>query len=138
MVEVLRRHSNNYGAVQRVDRLTRHLELKGRGQAPMPRPAYQPRKLSQRLSDDTVGGILAAYKAGATTREVGERFGLAHSSVEKNLRQHKVSARRRGLNADQVKRALELRDSGQSLQLIAAHLGFGMSTISRVLRRGSE
>jgi hypothetical protein len=99
--EVLRRTSNNYGVVQRDTRLIRHLERRGEGRethAP-PRTAYQPHKLSQRLSDETVTAILAAYQAGAATREVGERFGLAHSSVNKLLKQHGVKPRRRGPRA---------------------------------------
>jgi hypothetical protein len=73
VVEVLRRTSNNYGIVQRVGRLTRHLERQGRATAAQLRAAFRPHKLSQRLSDETVSAILAAYQAGATTREVGER-----------------------------------------------------------------
>jgi DNA-directed RNA polymerase specialized sigma24 family protein len=97
-VEVLRRTSNNFGVVQRVNRLVRHLEQQGRGRQPKPppRPAYQPHRLSRRLSDETVSAILDAYLAGATTREVGERLGLAHSSVNKLLKQHGVRIRRRG------------------------------------------
>jgi hypothetical protein len=93
---VLRRTSNNYGTVQRVGRLTRHLERQGRVPPPLPRTKYQPHKLSQRLPEETVAAILAAYQAGATTREVGQRFGLAHSSVTELLRQHGVRMRRRG------------------------------------------
>ena len=97
-MEVLRRHSNNYGAVQRVERLTRHLkqQRKDRPADTPQRASYQPRKLSQRLSDETVAAMLAAYQAGATTRDVGKRFGLAHSSVNKLLKHHGVKLRRRG------------------------------------------
>src|SRR4051812_7276181 len=76
-VEVLRQHSNNYGAVQRVARLSRHLaDQPAPDAARPPQHAYRPTKLSQRLSNETVAKILAAYAAGATTREVGARFGL--------------------------------------------------------------
>jgi len=61
-----------------------------------PRSNYRPIKLSQRLSAGTTAAILAAYQAGATTREVGERYGLAHSSVNKLLKRHGVELRRRG------------------------------------------
>jgi hypothetical protein len=98
-VEVLRRTSNNYGVVERISRLARHLERQGRVTAALPRAVYQPHKLSQRLSDGTVTAILAAYEAGATTREVGERFGIARSSVNKLLKQHDVERRRRGPSA---------------------------------------
>ena len=98
-MEVLRRTSNNYGVVQRVGRLTRHLEQQGsRGRSPAhpPLAAYQPHKLSQRLTNESVAAIVAAYRAGATTREVGGRFGLAHSSINKLLKQRGVPLRRRG------------------------------------------
>jgi len=136
-VEVLRRHSNNYGAVQRVGRLTRHLERHGRSgesaTAPLPSDTYRPHKLSQRLPDETVAAILTAYQAGATTREAGERFGLAHSSINKLLKQHGIAARRRSPSPDEVQRAVELYEVGLSTRVIAEHLGFGASTVGRAL-----
>ncbi len=132
-MEVLRRTSNNYGVVQRVTRLARHLERQGKAPAASSRVPHQPHKLSQRLSDETVAAILAAYQAGATTREVGERFGLAHSSVNKLLKEHGITARRRSPNPDEVKCAVQLYEAGLSARVIAEHLGFGASTITRAL-----
>lgn len=100
VVGVLSRYSKDLGILQRLDRITRHLEKQGREveQQPalLPRAPYQPHKLNQRLSDETVASILTAYQAGATTREVGQRFGLAHSSINKLLRRRGVILRRRG------------------------------------------
>jgi hypothetical protein len=93
---VLRQTSNNYGVVQRVTRLTRHLERQGKAPAAPPRTAYQPHKLSQRLSDETVAAIVAAYQAGATSLNVGKSFSLAHSSVNKLLKRHCLPVRHRG------------------------------------------
>jgi hypothetical protein len=135
-VEVLRRYSNNYSAAQRVVRLTRHLQRQGKDrapQAPLPRTNHQPHKLSQRLSDETVIAILAAYQDGATTREVGERFGLAHSSVNKLLKQQGVIARRRSPTPEEVQRAVQLYEARYGTQAIAEQLGFGTSTIRRAL-----
>lgn len=103
-MEVLRRHSNNYGAVQRVRRLSQHLAQLTPGDEPLPAPlregaCYRPQKLSQRLNAQTVTTIVAAYQAGAITRELGLRFGLAHSSVNKLLKQQGVQLRRRGPRA---------------------------------------
>ena len=61
-----------------------------------PRPSYRPAKLSQRLSAETLAAIVAMYEAGATTREVGNKFGLTHSSVIKLLKTHGVTMRPRG------------------------------------------
>ena len=134
LVEVLRRNSNNYGAIQRVSRLTRHLAERSTAEASVtPRPAHRRTKLSHRLSDETVAAILAAYQDGATTREVGERFGLAHSSVNKLLKAHGVTARRRSPSADEVQHIVELYVAGLSTRVIAEHLGFGASTITRAL-----
>lgn len=136
-MEVLRRTSNNYGVVQRVGRLTRHLQQHAedppRVSVP-PKPARRrPRTLLQRLSEEVVKEIVAAYHAGATTREVGERFGLAHSSINKLLRQHGIVARRRSPGADEIRQAVELYEAGLSTRVIAGHLGFGASTILRAL-----
>jgi hypothetical protein len=74
----------------------RHLQQQGRGRTALKasRSGYQPHKLSQRLSDETGTANLDPYRAGATTREVGERLSLAHSSINKLLRQHGVKNRR--------------------------------------------
>ncbi|TQN41680.1 helix-turn-helix protein [Blastococcus colisei] len=134
MVEVLRRTSNNYGVVQRVARLTRYLERQVGDRTSAPR-TDQPHKLSQRLSGGTVPTILAAYQAGATTREVGEQFGLAHSSINKLLKQHGITARSHSLTADEARQAVDLYEAGLSVRVIADHLGFGASTIMRALVR---
>ena len=89
--------------------------------------------MSQRLPDETVAAIVVAYEAGATTREVGERFGLAHSSVNKLLKHRGVTARRRSPSPDEVQRAVELYEGGLSTRLVAEHLGYGASTILRAL-----
>jgi hypothetical protein len=74
-------------------------------------------------------------QAGATTRAVGERFGLAHSSVNKLLRPHGVVARRRSPSPQGIQQAVELYEAGLSTRVIAEHLGFGASTILRGLAR---
>jgi hypothetical protein len=95
VVEVLRRYSNHGSAIERVKRLRRHLDQQGvegpPGDVSLLQADHRPHKLSQRLSAETVTAIIAAYEAGATTREVGTRFSLAHSSINKLLRQQDVS-----------------------------------------------
>lgn len=136
-MEVLRCHANNHTARYRVMRLSRHLQSPERRHSSVwsdvLKPAYQHQKLAQRLSDDTITAILAKYEAGATTREVGERFGLAHSSVNKLLKQQGVTARRRSPSPEEVEQAVELYGAGLSTRVIAQHLGFGASTILRAL-----
>lgn len=135
-MEVLRRHSNNYGAVERVGRLTRHLAKTPCVEAlTIPRSRYQPKKLTHRLSDGEVAALLTAYRNGATTRAVGEQFGLAHSSVNKLLQQNGVIARRRSPTPADLARAKAMYGKGQSTLDIAKGLGFGASTIQRALRR---
>src|SRR3954451_3815935 len=123
LVEVLRRHSPNYGAALRVTPLLRHLaDSSPTASKTTSRPAHRPNKLSHRLADETVAAILAEYQTGATTREVGKRFGLAPTSVNKPLSQHGVQARRRSPSANEVQRAVELYESGLSTRVIARHL----------------
>jgi hypothetical protein len=131
------RHVGEHGFDRRiaVGRLTRHLGRQGSGHASAPRATYQPHKLCQLLSDETVAAILATHQAGATTRDLGGRFGLAHSSINKLLRQQGVIARRRSPSPDEVQRAVELYEEGQTTRVIAEHLGFGANTIKRSLER---
>lgn len=120
-------------------RLTRHLKRESTSGKELPqslsRAAYQPRRLAQRLPNEEIAAILAAYDAGATTREVGEQFGLAHSSINKLLKRHGVTARRRGLSPNEVQRAIELYSAGLSTRVIGEHLGFGASTVLRALAK---
>ncbi len=138
-MEVLRRNSKDLGAFRRIDRLTRYLDQQGRdersGEIPLPHADHQPYKLSQRLSAETVDAIIRAYQAGATTREVGERFGWAHSSINKLLRQHGITARRRSPNAAEMQGAVELYEAGLGTRTIGQLLGFGATTIGRALRQ---
>lgn len=57
----------------------------------------------------------------------------AHSSVNKLLRQHGLKARRRSPSPGEVERAVEFYEAGLSTRVIAEHLGFGASTITRAL-----
>jgi len=45
------------------------------------------RKLPNRLTDDQVRELVAAFDAGTTHRELAERYGIGRTSVAKLLRQ---------------------------------------------------
>jgi predicted DNA binding protein len=45
------------------------------------------RKLSNRLTDDQVRELVAAFEAGTTRLELAERYGIGRTSVAKLLRQ---------------------------------------------------
>jgi hypothetical protein len=113
-----------FSALQRVKRLTRHLEKPDRRRSGtwtgVLKPDYQPHRLSRRLSDDTIAAILAMCHAGATTHEVGERFDLAHSSINKLLQQQGVAARRPSPSPTEVQRAVKLYEAALSLRTMTA------------------
>jgi hypothetical protein len=48
------------------------------------------------------------------TCEVGERFGLRTSSINKQLKQHGVVVSRRSPGPDEIQRAVELGEAGSS------------------------
>lgn len=137
MVEVLRRHSKDLGAVQRVKRLQQHLE-----QTPnrvsshsKPRLRYQPFKLSQRFDARTVVAIVAAYQAGTTAKELAERYGVARSSITRLLHHRDVRVRRQSPTDADVQRIMQLYANGLSGAAIANQLGWSNSTVSRLLAR---
>ncbi|WP_147252178.1 hypothetical protein [Blastococcus sp. TF02-09] len=82
-----------------------------------------------------MAAILAAYAEGSTTRAIGKRFALAHSSVNQLLKRHGIMARRRSPSPEQVAGARAMYEAGQSTLQIATALGFGASTIQRTLRQ---
>ena len=72
--------------------------------------------------------------AGATTYELGDRFGINRRTVSAILHRHGVDMRRRGLSPDQVDTAIHLYNLGWSLARVGAHLGVDHTTVLTKLR----
>jgi len=138
-VEVLRRHSKDLGAIERVARLRRHLDRTPTAVSSRSLPqAYQPFKLSQRFDAATVAAIIAAYEDGATAKKLAKHYGVARSSITRLLHRHGVAVRRQSPTDADRQRIVNLHTAGHSMTDVAERLGWSVSTISRVVRAHRE
>lgn len=67
---------------------------------PLPANRPKPRRARQ-LDQDQVQTLIQGYAAGATTYELGDRFGIDRRTVSAILHRHDVPMRRRGPSPDQ-------------------------------------
>lgn len=96
----------------------------------------KPRRARQ-LDPDQVKMLIQGYTAGATTYELGDRFGVDRRTVSAILHQHDVPIRRRGLPPDQVDEAIHLYHLGWSLARVGEHLSVDPTTVlNRLQERG--
>ncbi|RDI52728.1 hypothetical protein DFR68_103112 [Nocardia mexicana] len=78
--------------------------------------------------------LVRDYVAGATTSELGDRFGVDRRTVSAILHRHDVPMRRRGLSADQIDEAIRLYGLGWSLARVGRHLAVDSTTVLNRLR----
>ncbi|WP_219823393.1 hypothetical protein [Nocardia nova] len=69
----------------------------------------------RQLDQDHVQILIRDCVAGATTYELGDRFGVDRRTVSAILHRHDVPMRRRGLSSDQSDEAIRLYGLGWSL-----------------------
>jgi hypothetical protein len=103
---------------------------------PAPPPVDRPKPgRARQLDTDQTQALIRDYAAGATTYELGARFGIDRRTVSNILHRHGVPMRRRGLSPDQVDDAIHLYTLGWSLARVGEHLGVDPTTILNRLRR---
>jgi hypothetical protein len=78
--------------------------------------------------------LIQGYLAGATTYELGTRFGIERRTVSNILHRHDVPMRRQGLPPEQVDDAIHLYNLGWSLARVGEHLSVDHTTVLTKLR----
>ncbi|GAB6986425.1 hypothetical protein JCM10369A_29490 [Nocardioides pyridinolyticus] len=124
----------SWGLNERLDEIER-LALE-----PYESPALIRRRRQGRIDPARVAGLVAAYEAGATMRELAAAQGVDPSTISLLLkREHVVSRGRATVIHAQAGKARDLRDQGWSMQRIADHYGCSVTTVWRILHRsGAE
>ena len=130
MVEVLRRYANS-GTVR--NRLVRALKTKGQDSR-VERTRVTPPPVRVRLPNSLQPEIVAAYLAGASTRQLGERYGCSKAAIETMLHRAGTKMRKQPLTPEQVKDAKRLHATGLSTYKIASQFGVAQCTVWRALR----
>lgn len=124
-VDVLGRYSNRRDLGRVLDRLA------GLPTVVRDQPVLRAR---QRFVDEEMeDALVAEYAAGASTYELGRRFGLPRQRVSEVLLKRGVEPRYRVVADDMVAETREMRNVGFSQSAIAEHFGVARSTVSRAL-----
>jgi lambda repressor-like predicted transcriptional regulator len=92
--------------------------------------------VQRRLRPDEVARLVEQYKAGATARELGARFGIHRSTVAAHLERAGVPTRRgRGLHPDEINDVARLYAEGWSALRLSREYGVSDHTVTAALRK---
>ena len=86
-----------------------------------------------RLGEDVVLQLVASYLDGTTIRELAEQFDINEKTAHSHLKRLGVRRPYRKVKPLQVNEAVQLYQSGQSLNDVADHLGVSVDTTRRLL-----
>jgi DNA invertase Pin-like site-specific DNA recombinase len=98
-------------------------------------PAKPRYRLTQRLAPGQIDQLLADYRAGATTRDLAEKYRVSKTAVTELLAAHDVPLRHQRLSPSQVADAIRLYAAGQSVTQTARSLGVSPSSVYDALKR---
>jgi transposase-like protein len=88
-----------------------------------------------RFTHDQRAAVVDAYEAGASMADLAREYGVDRVSISQLLRKAGATIRqRRVISAAEVDRAVQLYESGLSLQTIGDRLGWDQKTIYRHLK----
>jgi transposase len=93
------------------------------------------RRVGKRLRAETIERVITEYVAGATAAELGQRYGLAKSSVLRLVRQAGECVRHPRLSATETAQLVALYDAGLAQKDIAERLAKSPSAVWHCLRR---
>jgi hypothetical protein len=93
----------------------------------------QIRRLNRRLSTEMIAELVQAYRDGAATTELRQRYDLSQGSVIKILHDHDVTMRRQGLTDDDAATATKLYRRGATLAGLGEQFGVSYSAVRRAL-----
>jgi hypothetical protein len=125
-----------YNTNEQVEALETLLRKLPNPTAPAPPSTARPKLgRARQLDANQVQALIQGYTAGATTYELGDRFGIDRRTVSAILHRQGVDMRQQGLSPDQVEDAIHLYNSGWSLARIGEHLSVDPTTVLNRLRK---
>ncbi|POM23807.1 Sigma-70, region 4 [Actinomadura rubteroloni] len=107
---------------------------------PLPAPPVRTMQgRAKQLKDTEAREVVAAYKAGATVYQLGQRFGIHRVTVSNILKRHGVRMRMGGLESGQIEEAIKLYQEGWSLPRIGRRFGVADTTVrARLIECGTK
>jgi hypothetical protein len=102
-------------------------------QVKRPAPLPKMRRLDRRLSAEMIAELVQAYRDGAGTPELRQRYDLSQGSVIKILHSHGVQMRGQGLADGDIPLVANLYHSGATLARLGEQFGVSYSAVRRAL-----
>ena len=132
MVEKRGAYYNPKAQVSALEKLLRKLPKPG---APGPnRPRRRKPGTARQLDADQIQELIAAYRAGNTVYQLGDKFGIDRRTVGKILTRNGVLTKHPGLTDADIDQAVHLYEDGWSLARIGERFGVTGTTVHRRLR----
>jgi AraC-like DNA-binding protein len=91
------------------------------------------RRIRRRLSPQVIDELIARYKAGEETPALSREFSISASGLRDLLRAEGVSLRGHTITPEDVKKAVQLYESGMTITQVVKHIGYSRDTIRKVL-----
>jgi DNA-directed RNA polymerase specialized sigma24 family protein len=123
---------NTRAQVRELEALLKKLPKPG---SPAPKRArHRAPGTARQLGADQTQALIAAYRAGSTVYQLGDRFGIDRRTVGKILTRNGVQTKHPGLTDADIDQAAQLYEDGWSLARIGGRLGVTATTVHRRLR----
>jgi hypothetical protein len=129
----MKRYSNPVYQGSRIRNTVELVEKLAKKQVKQVSPLPQVRRVDRRLSGDTIAELVQAYRTGATTTQLRERFELSQGSVIRILHSHGVAMRNQGLAESDLATAAELYRGGATLAQLGEQFGVSPNAVRRAL-----
>ncbi|HEV8562694.1 MAG TPA: hypothetical protein VGR06_40780, partial [Actinophytocola sp.] len=92
-------------------------------------PAPTGCKTARQLRPAEIDRLVEAYNAGATTHELGARFGVWRGTIGRHLKARGIDTRAPNLRHDDLQEAADLYRIGWTLDKLAKRYGIGYNTM---------
>jgi predicted HTH domain antitoxin len=101
------------------------------------RPRTEAPRQARQLKGDRAAALVSDYSAGASIKEVTERYGVHRLTAYKIIERHGVAIRKRRLTEDEIELAVRLYEQGMSQARIAEQIGASSDGVRyQLLKRG--
>jgi hypothetical protein len=134
-VEVVGRYSKHadlWKTVQNVQRLLANQTSQSSENAPAPPRIH---KIERRLDPAVIARLVADYEAGTPTTQLTTRYHLGEGTVLRLLHSHDATLRHQPLTDEEIAKAIQLYEQGNSLATVGQHFGREATVIRDVLKR---
>lgn len=91
------------------------------------------RSLRRKLPLEVIDEVVQRYKTGEFTTDLSREYGISKNGLLKLLRAERVSLRKQPISLGDAKRAVQLYESGLTIEKVVEQIGYSYGTIRKTL-----